>query len=125
MWESGYKSQPASESIMQAITAQYTPESEHAELVQDFEEGLKSIQVSDPLSPGSGLFRVTELDDLFSQLARNYAIPRRSVLTILKGGGCQYRTSKVRLYGSREACKRGLKGLSDLVTDDGTDPEIQ
>ncbi|TXH16245.1 MAG: hypothetical protein E6R03_05765 [Hyphomicrobiaceae bacterium] len=125
LWEAGYKSQPASESIMQAITAQYTPESEHADLVQEFEEGLRAIQVSDPLSPGSGLFRLSEISGLLSDLAKSYGMPRRSVLIHLKSAGCQYRSKKTRLYGNREACKRGLKGLSDLVTDDGTDPEIQ
>lgn len=99
--EAGYHSSKHSETIMAAITEEYTPEDASIELVLEFEEAISRLASVEP----AGLFTLSQLEDVMISLSRTFGLPRRTILCTLKGAGCQFKTCGPRLYGSRAAVK--------------------
>lgn len=106
LYESKYRACEVSEHVMQGIQLEHTPEDPHTAIVFDFESMLMERVKSDPYS-SNGLYRMESLDSEFNQLAKNHGLPRRQILNVLKAGGCQKRTNKCRMYGTRASIKSG------------------
>lgn len=98
----GYRATEASEDHMRGIQKENTPENLEDDLVTDFEDGIRHKIEQDAFGD-TMLFRADQIDDLIGLLARNYGLPRKAILSLLKRAGCQKRTTNCRLYGTREA----------------------
>lgn len=126
LFETGFKSDAKFEKAMAEDMRERTPDDPSVDLVEEFEAAISRL--GDPMIPGNGLFTIEELEDVFGILSRNFSIPRRTVLIILKGAGCRLRTKKRKYYGSRYAVKRGLLDCDKILigeSESEDDTEIQ
>jgi len=104
-----YHSSRETEEIMRQIIEEYTPEDSAAELIMEFESAVEDVARKDPMAGDHGLFKLSELENVFDSLSKNWGLPRRTILTQLKAAGCQFRAGDSRYYGSRKIIKGRIR----------------
>lgn len=86
------------------------------DIVEEFECAIADLQKN---KPGHRFFRLEEIQKKLHQIAYDFNLSGRVLLSILKRCGCQYRNSKCRWYGIPAEIK-AYKANSSLSFDQDT-----
>jgi hypothetical protein len=104
-----YRADIKSETEIARHIEAYTPDDPNTDIVEDFESDLIE-KITREGRDLSHLYKVSEISDILSTIARNHGLPRKTILSVLKAAGCQYRHYiQGRHYGTRVAAKKGAE----------------